>query len=77
MILSYNQSKKEIYKNIKERVKKEYFTRVRKISTSQLSAHNKVIAHSSFALPVLVHTFRILDWSIQDIKGQISKQESN
>ena len=52
----------------KERVMKEYFTRVRKIWTSELSAYNKVIAHNSFTLPVLVPTFGILDWSIQDIK---------
>ena len=52
----------------KERVTKEYFTRVRKIWTSKLSAYNKVIAHNSFAVPVLVPTFRKLDWSIQDIK---------
>ena len=52
----------------KERVTKEYFTRVRKIWTSELSAYNKVIDHNSFALPILVPTFGILDWSIQDIK---------
>ena len=52
----------------KESVTKEYFTRVRKIWTSELSAYNKVIDHNSFALPILVPTFGILDWSIQDIK---------
>ena len=52
----------------KERVTKDYFTRVRKIWTSELSAYNKVLAHNSFALPVLVSTFGILGWSIQDIK---------
>ena len=36
--------------------------------TSKLSTYNKVIAHNSFALPVLVPTFEILDYSIQDIK---------
>ena len=45
----------------KERVTKEYFTRVRKIWTSELSAYNKVIAHNSYALPVLVPTIGILD----------------
>ena len=35
----------------KERVTKEYFTRVRKILTSELSAYNKIIANNSFALP--------------------------
>ena len=52
----------------KKRVMKKYFTKVRKIWTSELSACSKVIALNSFALPVLVPTFRILDWSIQDIK---------
>ena len=52
----------------KVRVTKEYFTRARRIWTSELSAYNKVIAHDFFALPVLVPTFRLLDWSIQDIK---------
>ena len=52
----------------KERVTKECFTRVRKIWTSKLSAYNKVIVNNSFALPILVPTFGILDWSIQDIK---------
>ena len=52
----------------KERLTKEYFTRVRKIWSSKLSAYNMFIAHNSFALPVLVPTFGILDWSIQDIK---------
>ena len=45
----------------KDRVTKEYFTRLRKIWTSELSAYNKVIAHNSFALPGLVPTFGILD----------------
>ena len=34
----------------KERVTKEYFTRVRKLWNSELSAYNKVITHNSFAL---------------------------
>ena len=53
----------------KERVTKEYFTRVRKILTSELSAYNKIIANNSFALPVLVPIFGILDWCIQDIEN--------
>ena len=52
----------------KERVTKEYFTRVRKLWTSELPAYNKVITHNSFAL-----TFWILDWSIQDIKDLDTK----
>ena len=47
----------------KERVTKVYFTWVRKIWTSELSAYNKVIAHNSFALPVLVPTIGIIDFT--------------
>ena len=45
----------------KERVSKEYFTRTRKIWSSELSAYSKVIAHNAFAVPVLIPTIGVLD----------------
>ena len=54
--------------NNKERVSKEYFTRTRKIWSSKLSAYNKMIAHSAFAVPVLNPTISVLDWTIGEIK---------
>ena len=53
----------------KERVCKEYFTRVRKIWKSELSAFSKTIAHNMFAVPVLKPTYGILDWAIQEIRN--------
>ena len=52
----------------KERVTKEYLSRVKKICSSELSAYNKTIAHNSFATPVITPTIGILDWTIQEIK---------
>ena len=52
----------------KERVSKEYFTRTRKIWSSDLSAYNKVIAHYAFAVFILIPTIGILDWTIGEIK---------
>ena len=52
----------------KERVSKEYFTRTRKIWSSELSAYNKVIAHNAFAVPVLIPTIGVLDWTTSEIK---------
>ena len=52
----------------KERVSKEYFTRTRKIWSSELSAYNKVIAHNAFAVPVLIPAIGVLDWTIGEIK---------
>ena len=54
----------------KDRVLKEYTSRVKKIWRSNLNAANKVRAHNTFALPVLTPTYGILDWTkdeIQDI----------
>ena len=52
----------------KERVSKEYFTRTRKVWSSELSAYNKMIAHNTFEVPVLIPTIGVLDWTIGEIK---------
>ena len=51
----------------KERIIREYTTRVRKIWKSDLNAKNKVVAHNSFAVPVLIPTFGVLAWSKQEV----------
>ena len=58
------------YKNQlnKERVKTEYYRRVRKIWKSKLYSKDKVMAHNTFAVPVLVPTFGILDWTKKEIE---------
>ena len=43
----------------KERVTKEYLKRMKKIWSSELNSLNKVIAHNTFAVPVLAPTFGI------------------
>ena len=52
----------------KEKVSKEYLNRVRKIWSSELSDFNKVIAHNSFAVPVITPTIGIIDWTIDEIR---------
>ena len=47
----------------KEKVMKEYFRRVRQIWATELYSCNKITAHNTFAVPVLVPTFEILDWT--------------
>ena len=54
----------------KERVTKEYFTRVRKILTSELSAYNKIIANNSFALPAP------LEYLLQHARYQRSRYQN-
>ena len=45
----------------KNRVSKEYFTTVKKMRKSKLSAFNKNFAHNMFAVPVLTPIYGILD----------------
>ena len=52
----------------KTRVTKEYYTRAKRIWNSELSSVNKVIAYNSFAVPVLITTVVILNWTIDEIK---------
>ena len=51
----------------KETVTSEYFRRVRKIWNSELYSKNKVLAHNTFAVPLLTPTFGILDWTKEDV----------
>ena len=51
----------------KEQMTKEYKARVKKIWNSELSGNNKVIAHNSFAVPILLPTFGILNWTKKEI----------
>ena len=43
----------------KQRVIKEYKTRVKKIGKSELNGYNKAIAHNAFAVPVVTPTIGI------------------
>ena len=52
----------------KERISKEYVTRVKKIWSSELSDYNKVTAHNTLAVPVETPTVGIIDWTIADIE---------
>ena len=44
----------------KERVRIEYYRRVKQILNSELYCRNKVTAHNTYALPTLTPTFGIL-----------------
>ena len=52
----------------KERVIKEYKNCVRMIWKSELSSYNKYIAHNTFAVPILIPTFGLLNWTIKGIE---------
>ena len=42
--------------------------RIRKIWPSELYSNNKVIAHNTFAIPVLTPTFGIIKWTKEELE---------
>jgi len=50
------------HKNEKEKMKKEYLKRLRLILSTELSAKNNVQGTVSLAVPVLRHSFEIINW---------------
>ena len=52
----------------KEKITKEYVRRLRKIWSSELNGFNKVKATNSFAIPSVVYTFGLIDWTKEDLK---------
>ena len=52
----------------KARITNEYLSHVKMTWSSELSDYNKVIAHNSFASPIITPTVGIIDWTIDDIQ---------
>ena len=59
------QTRKECYLNI---------LRVRKIWSSEFSGYNKFISHNTFAVPVLIPNFGLLDCTTDEIDGIAKKK---
>ena len=51
----------------KQRVIKEYKSRIKKIWNSELNGHNRSIAHNAFAIPLITRTIGILKWTKKEI----------
>ena len=51
----------------KDRIRKEYKSRVRKIWKSELNGYNKLIAHNAFAVALVIPTIGILKWTKKEI----------
>ena len=54
---------------MKEKVKREYFCRMRKMLKIQINSRNKIMAINSLADPVMTYSFVILPW----LKSEIEK----
>jgi hypothetical protein len=56
------------HQQMKERLKKEYTSRLRMILKSELNAKNKIRATGALTAPVLTYSFGIINWRLEEIK---------
>ena len=56
------------HSKMKEKIRKEYYRRVRLILRTELNGRNKMEAINSLAVPVAQYSFGIIDWKISEIK---------
>ena len=54
---------------MKEKIRKEYYRRVRLVLQSELNACNKFEAINSLAVPVVTYSFNIINWKISEIEN--------
>ena len=53
---------------MKEKIKKEYYRRIRMITKSELNAINRTEAINTLATPVVTYSFNIVDWKMEEIR---------
>ena len=56
------------HSKMKEKIRKEYYRRIRLILRTELNRRNKMEAINSLAVPVVQYSFGVIDWKISEIK---------
>ena len=54
--------------SMKEKIRKEYYRRVRLVLRSELNATNKILAINALAIPVVTYSMNIINWKLNDLK---------
>ena len=53
---------------MKEKIRKEYYLRIRMMIKSELNAINRMEAINTLATPVVTYSFNIVDWKMEEIR---------
>jgi hypothetical protein len=56
------------HSTMKEKIRKEYYRRVRLAIKSELNAANKIEAINTLAVPVVTYSFNIINWQMKEVK---------
>ena len=53
---------------IKVKIRKEYQRRIKLVLKSELNARNKIAAINTLAVPVILYTYGVIDWNLDEIQ---------
>ena len=58
---------------MKEKIKKEYYRRVRLVLKTELNAANRIQAVTTLAVPVVTYSFNVINWQVSEIMKMDAK----
>lgn len=61
---------------MKEKIRKEYYRRIRMITKYELNAINRMEAINTLATTVVTYSFYIVNWKMEEIRKLIEKPEN-
>ncbi len=65
--LGINEIDRVQHTQMKEKVRKEYYRRIRLILKTELNAKNKIIGINTLAVPVISYSYNILNWTLSEL----------
>ena len=71
--LGVNESDGIQHSQMKEKIRKECYRRVRAILKTELNSANRIEAINTLAIPVVTYSFNIFNWTPSDIKKMDTK----
>ena len=53
---------------MKEKVRKEYYSRIKMVLKSEFNSSNKISAINTLAIPVVAYRINIINWQMKEIR---------
>ena len=66
-ILGSNKAESIQHAKMKDKIRMEYYRRVKMILKSELNAVNRIAAINSLAIPIITFSMNVINWQINDI----------
>ena len=67
--LGINEGDEIQHSKMEEKMRKEYYRRIRMVLKGELNALNEIEAINTLAIPVVTYSFNIVNWIAEEIKN--------